>query len=237
MKKILYLKYAVFIVFLLTFLVPQVFAQTKLNFITADYSTRDDLDVLFANSTRVLNYLEGRDVEKPFMLALVTDTQKDILTGKGYRLTVIDPNAEIERYQLLYSPFENSTAALKGVGESVIPLSKHYILIKFAPGQFYSDENAKGDYFKIGFPEVVATPPLRTKEALSTPTPTPVKAASVPKETKKFSDIIYVIPGLLFLILLGLITFILIMKKRKKPPVLPVEDTINQFPPETGQLL
>lgn len=162
MKKILLI-----IIVLLTFFAfrESTYAQVKTGKLAITvYEDREDLDVLFENSLRVLEYLEGVDVEEPLFISLVDDLQIKNIQDNNLKPEVIDENADIDSYILLYHPQENQGERLAGFGNP-IQISKHYTLLKLFPGQQFSHEGEGGTFFDIPFQEVIVTPPLRTKTA------------------------------------------------------------------------
>ncbi len=169
------------------------------------YETREDIDILFENSLRVLEYLEGVDVEEPIFLSLVSDQQIKNLQDNNLDPQVIDDNADLDSYILLYNPLENQGEKLSGFGEP-IEISKHYTLLKLSPGQEFSHEGEGVAFFDIPFQEVVVTPPLRTKTA--------TEAIDVATENEQsINPVIFVILAIV-IVGLGIGAFFFIRNKR-----------------------
>lgn len=142
-----------------------VFAQeSKMLLLVTSYKTRDHLDVLFAQSTQVLEYLEGKDVEQPIFLSIATDKQRQNLLLAGLNPRILDRDADISRYILLYHPSPNQTNKLEDQGEP-IALSKHYTLLTLPYGKSFVNEGVAAEFFEIPFSDVIVTPFLRTKRA------------------------------------------------------------------------
>ena len=71
--------------------VTKIMAQTNNYYLTViPYQTREDLDVLFAESSRVIDYLEGEGVEEPIFLSIITEPQRQNLTNKNFKINILD---------------------------------------------------------------------------------------------------------------------------------------------------
>lgn len=175
-------------ILILFFLNMPVFAQTNnLLLAVTPYKTREDLDFLFSQSTQVLEYLEGEDVESPIFLSVINEPQKVMYINKGFIPRIIDNNTDIPRYVLLYHPRENQSQKLLELGE-VFPISKHYTLLKTLPNKPFTHEDAGLEFFDVPFSKIIVPPPLRTKTALS-PTPALTSALNIsPTPSPALSD-------------------------------------------------
>jgi hypothetical protein len=133
MKKLLLkLSFIVFILLTAFSIIPvRLFAQeTPSILITTTYQSKSDLDFLFLNSSVVLKYLEGGEIDKPIFIALVTPSQKELLHNYKFPLQTIDENTDISRYKLYFTYESNKSDLLKTVGD-VFPLSLHHTLLRF----------------------------------------------------------------------------------------------------------
>lgn len=186
-----------------------VFSQSaeKLIFAIIPYETREDLDFLFANATRVLEYLEGEDVDQPLFLSLITNSQNETLKNKGFSPKIIDNDTDLSRYTLLYHPKEEQAYKLSSYGE-VIPISKHYTLLKSPAGKPLVYEGIVAEFFRIPFSKMIASPPPRLTITLK-PTPSPIKLVPTPT---KFPIALW----LVIVALIGLLFFVAIIAARKK---------------------
>jgi len=215
-----YMKNFLFVIFVLfTFFASAVrsVAQEVLPMlVVVSYESREDIDFLFANSTRVLEYLEGEDVEKPILLSLVSTGQYESIKEEGYEISIIDQSADITSYVLLYHPVEDQSILLADEYRVVIPISKHYVFIKLAPNQEFSHTGAAAAFFDIPFSEVVVTPPLRTKEA-AIPTSAPATAPVEPIKTQTI--LLPIIVGLLIFVPIVIFAIIIIIKRKQKSKI------------------
>lgn len=154
------------LVFLLSFVTKVAVAQSaSLSIVSIEYQTREDIDFLFANSEQVLEYLEGIEIEKPTFLSLATEEQINTIKGKGYMVKILEKNANIDRFVLLYNPQPSQAAKLKPYGEPII-ISSHYTLLKMPEGHEFTHEGESGRFFDIPFSKIISPPPLRTKTVL-----------------------------------------------------------------------
>lgn len=188
--------------------------ETNLLLAVTPYSTRDDIDILFANSQKTLIYLSGEDLEQPLFISLINKDQEKILTDKGFKPRILDNNTNLSRYTLLYSPQEDQFNELKNQGE-IFQIAKHYAFLKSPPNKPFEHTGEAAKFFDIPFPPVVIPPPLRTK-TVSTPTPSlTVKSAPISKiiNEKPSNYMIFISLIILILIASG-ITFVLIKKKQ-----------------------
>lgn len=172
------------------------------------YETREDIDVLFENSLRVLDYLEGEDVEEPIFLSLISEDQLEILKGKGFLPRIIDENTDLSSYVLLYNPREDQAEKLISFGET-IAISKHYTFLKLSLGEVFTHDGEAGAFFDIPFPEVIVTPSLRTKTA------TELTVTPVERDQEASSFPIAIVIAVVLLIISGVGVFIF-LKKRKR---------------------
>lgn len=217
-----------FFIFSLFILLP-VHAQTtqKLRFALIPYQTREDLDVLFANSTRVLNYLDGEEMDnKPLFMALLTKQQEQFLTLKHYQVRIIDEDTDITRYTLRYNPVPNSSEKLAPLGDVTV-ISSYYTLLRLPPGKQYPFEGEYAKFFAMPFQDFIATPILRerTAEPVITNTPTGEKkdvALGLNNPTQSNSILPYIL-GMVFLIITVAFGAFFFIKRRKNtiPPPQP----------------
>lgn len=197
--------------FALLTLARSIFAQEQpIILITTTYSSRSELDTLFQNSSRVLKYLDGDEVDKPIFLSLVTPTQEKNLQAQSFTLQIIDENTDISRYKLYFTYESNRSDLLKSVGE-VFPLTPHHTLLRFPVDA--STENPEGfdvEFFESPFISgSLPTPKFQAKTITPATTPIP----EVNPEQKPQSS------SLPFLIMAAAIVFILLflLKRRGWP--------------------
>ena len=197
-----------------------------------NYQTREDLDILFTNSSRVLEYLDGEDVEKPLFLAMVTDSQMENIAAANLPITVIERDASLGRFVLLYHPKPDQSGILEGMAERVIPISQHYTLVKYSEGKTFEHTGPASSFFDIPFAEVVVTPPLRTKTAIQ-PQAITSPPAKVSNELQPNTLLVVGIGILAFVLILGG-TFFLIKKRRRKAPPMQQEPSISGDEPNNS---
>lgn len=183
--------------------------EPGMQFAIIAYRTRDDLDTLFANSQKVLSYLDTEEGSSIF-LALIRDDQRQKIVQAGFTPKIIDINTDLSRYNLLYNPLpEQSIGTLTsgGIGE-VFPLSKHYVIYKAPSNTPLASIQGTGEYWVVPFADQIVPPPLRTalataptQPSIPFPTPTPI----VVKRTVNYFPII------LLPILCG--TFLLLIRR------------------------
>lgn len=189
------------------------FAQTQddLLLIATSYETREDLDVLFANSTRVLKYLEGVEVEKPIFLSLVSKEQKQTLVQNNFAPQIIDTiqDPEAKQYILLYHPEKDQSSKLTDSGE-VYQITRNYTLLKLPPNATFETKGATAEFFRIPFSDIVVSPPLRTKRLELSPTPQTPPITTTPIFTASVSAFV---PFTLLFVFGSLVVFFLFKKK------------------------
>jgi hypothetical protein len=170
------------------------------------FNNRADLDVLFAHSNRVLEYLTVGD-SHPLFLAIITDEQKQYLENKNFKVKIIESNPDLTRYILLRHPLPDQSNKLIPYGE-VTPLTRQYTLLKIPPGQEFIHEGVRGEFFDIRIDDTIVTPPFRTKTITTIPTATQIVAKSKATPQPMF---------LILIIVVILITLsILIMKYKRR---------------------
>ncbi|OGH39101.1 MAG: hypothetical protein A3B44_03315 [Candidatus Levybacteria bacterium RIFCSPLOWO2_01_FULL_38_21] len=163
---------------------PKIFAQeVNLLLSVTPYTTRDDTDFLFSQSTKVLAYLEGEEVKEPLFLSLITEQQRKNFINKGFNPKILDYSTDISRYALFYHPKPNQSAKLQAFGE-VIPVSSYYTLLKTPVGVTLAHEGVIAEFFDVPFPEKIVPPNLEIKKTIPASTGTTFPA-SVPKQEKK----------------------------------------------------
>lgn len=173
------------IFYLLSSLLGLVFAQPSRYFLSAiPYQTREDLDFLFSQSSRVIDYLEGEGVEEPIFLTIITEPQRQNLMSKDFKIKVLDGLNnlnDINNYTLLYHPQPDQSNLLSNRGK-ILVVSPHYTLLKTTPEKPFKHEGEAAKFFIIPFAKEIVTPPYRTKTIvpptkpplpLITPTPLP----------------------------------------------------------------
>jgi hypothetical protein len=165
-----------------------VFAQPHGYFLSViPYQTREDLDVLFTQSSRVLDYFEGEGVEEPIFLSIITEPQRQNLINKNFKVNILDSLNnlnDIESYTLLYHPQPDQSKLLTNLGK-VLVVSKHYTILKTTSEKPFKYEGEVAKFFIIPFAKQVVTPPYRTKTIMPTkppqPTIVPIKKPSLIK--------------------------------------------------------
>lgn len=204
--KLLLILFALLIVF-----VQRANAQSEpLSIVAVEYQTRDDIDFLFQNSTQVLEYLEGIEITTPTFLSLVTPEQKNAIQSKGYKIRVIEENADIERFVLLYNPQPDQSEKLRPFGEP-IAIGSHYTLLKLPVGGEFTHEGEGARFFDIPFSKIISPPTLRTKTAEPIPTPTTSE-----KDGQYYKPLL--IGGIVFIVIAIVIGVILWLKRRNQTP-------------------
>jgi len=186
--KIFTFLFVIFIFYILFFIFSKAFAQTNGYYLSVvPYQTREDLDVLFAQSSRVLDYFEGEGVEEPIFLTIITEPQRQYLTNKNYRIRILDSLNnlnDIGSYTLLYHPQPDQSNLLINLGK-VFVVSKHYTLLKTSSEKPFKYEGVVAKFFIIPFAKQVVTPPYRNKTIVPTkpplPTIVPIKKPSLIK--------------------------------------------------------
>lgn len=179
------------------------------------FKTEKDFDILFPQSMRVLAYLEGENVEEPLFLSLSNATQKEILEKNAFKPRLIDANADINRYVLLYSPLENQEVKLAPFGEP-IKILKHYTLLKLPVGATGDAYMSAGAFFKNPFLENIQKPP---KETPVMPKFTPIVTATpiTPTAPKSDNNTIIIVGGVvLVLVLAGGVGAYIFLKRKKQ---------------------
>ncbi len=187
----------------------EVTAQRPGLFIVAvDYQTRDDIDFLFENSSQVLEYLEGIDIDRPTFLSIVTDQQKNTIKSKGYNLKILEENADVNRFVLLYNPQPDQSEKLRPFGDPIV-ISAHYTLLKMPIGKEFTHEGESGRFFDIPFSTIISPPPLRTKTATE---------VVIVSEQNQFNNnnLPVILLIIFFVLVLGIGIYIYIKKRREK---------------------
>jgi hypothetical protein len=198
-------------------------AQPRQYFLSViPYQTREDIDSIFAKSTRVINYYEGEGVEEPIFLTIIDESQKQYLSNKGYKTKILDTlinPTDLSNYNLLYHPQENQSSLLKSLGK-VIVVSKHYTLLKTTPEKPFKYEGIAAEFFRIPIAERVVTPPYRTKTIVpptKPPPPLPPTGEPISRTPDILKLILFGLP-----ISLSIITVIIYFKFKqqgKKQPI------------------
>ncbi len=93
--------------------------------------TEQDRTNVFENSTQVLDYLEGDDIEQPVILFTATDDQFDLLRSKGVRPELIEKQANLSNYVYVYHPAANKAPLLSKYG-TVYAITSHHTLVKIS---------------------------------------------------------------------------------------------------------
>jgi len=197
------------IFFAVLFLNPNMlFAQSSnLMLAVTEYESRDDIDFLFENSTQVLEYLEGVDVDRPLFLSLITSNQKELYIKKGFDPEILDENTDISRYVLLYNPRPDQASTLTPYGEPFV-ISSHYTLLKLVPGQTFTHEGESGKFFDVPFSDIISPPPLRVKTATEL-TLTPERST-----TSSSPALLIIIVVIGFAVIIGSALFFYFKKKK-----------------------
>lgn len=177
------------------------------------FKTEADFDILFPQSTRVLAYLEGIRVEEPLFISLSTIIQKENLEKNGFKPRVIDENADLSRYVLLYSQTENQESSLTTIGEP-IKILKHFVILRLPVGKVDSFEMTYGVYDKMPFLDNIQKPPKETPVQPETIT----KISPIPITEKNPSSglPLLLISGVLGVVFVVIFVVVLFIIKRKK---------------------
>lgn len=162
-------------IFFLIFLPLPVYSQTEqLLFAVTPYHTREDIDILFAQSVHPLEYLEGKQFKTPLFLSIITPQQKKELIKARFTPTIIDDNAgEITQYYLLEHGRQDGYQ-LKGF-DVAYQISDYHTIIKLPRDKIFDDvqTGVLTSYAPRQFTDDLVQPPMRTKNHL-TPAPPPV---------------------------------------------------------------
>lgn len=126
------------ILFTITFLVSFLFlfqstisAQISPNLYVAPYITAQDLNYVFENSTKILDYIDGDDIEQPVIVFSATDDQYEVLRSKGIRPELIEEQADLSHYVYVYHPASNKAPLLSNYG-TVYAITSHHALLKIS---------------------------------------------------------------------------------------------------------
>jgi hypothetical protein len=213
MKKILFL--IISSLFLIQVLGSKnVYAQVKEQLAITSFSDDLQMDLIFAQSLRVLVYTEGGANEPAKVLSLITPHQKEELISGGLKPVIIDENPDILRYVLLYNPLPDQSDALRPYGE-IIPVSRYYTLLKIPANTDFIHEGPAAKFFRIPFVEEVKRPP---KNIVVTPQIS-AESEKSQENTQKANDNWVITGGVVtIIVLIGGILLLLrwIKKKRNK---------------------
>lgn len=208
MKIIIFISFFIISIFIS---IPNItFAQEEgLSIVAVNYQTRQDIDFLFQNSTQVLEYLEGIDIDTPTFLSVVNEEQKTTIEEKGYVLKILDTDIDINRYVLLYNPQPNEAEKLRSFGQPIV-ISDHYTLLRLAPGQQFTHSGESGRFFDIPFSKIISPPPLQTKTVDIAVSPTP----KVEQTGNNYTP--FVVVGILMvLIAFGIVGYLYFIRRRR----------------------
>lgn len=216
MKKLLH---CLIILFFFAAFNSSIFAQdTSLFLALTPYGTREDLDVLFAQGEKILNYYEGENVEEPIFLSVINSKQIDTITDSGLNPQVLDSLESLEdifNYRLLYHPKPDQSSRLAGFGQ-VFTVSRHYTILKLSEGTPFSHQGVLAEFFDIPFSDTVVTPKLRTKIAVE-PSPTLVTAVSAREMPADKFNLWYLVFSLYLIIYpLGMLLLFNYLDKKNK---------------------
>lgn len=217
------------------FNVQSVLAQvTDLYLVVVPYQTREDLDILFFNSTRTLQYLDGEDIPKPTFMALLTKDQEQILTSQGYEVKIIDTNTDLSRYILLSNHQKDQSSLLRSLGEVTV-ISPYLTLLKIPAGQTFIHEGDAIMFDIVPWPEKsIPTPLYRTKTITGTDQPEPTATATTPTPIKTAENpLISFLPILAIVGFVIIVLIILVLKKKRGgniPPQPPQPQQSTQPP-------
>lgn len=215
MKKIIILFSIIYVV---SSILGPVFAQSPNYFLSViPYQTREDLDVLFTQSSRVIDYLEGEGIEEPIFLSIITEPQRQNLTNKNFKIRVLDSLNnlnDISNYTLLYHPQPDQSNLLINLGK-VFVVSKHYTILKSSPEKPFVYQGAAAKFFIIPFAKVVVTPPYRTKTIVPTKPPLPSPPAGGPAKSPFPLIKTIFVSLILSLIIIGVVYLFFQSRKKK----------------------
>lgn len=200
----------------LFFIFSKTFAQSSNFYLSViPYQTREDLDILFSQSTRVLDYFEGEGVEKPIFLTIITEPQRQNLLDKGFKIRIVDSLNnlnDISNYTLLYHPKPNQSNLLTNLGK-VFVVSKHYTILKTTPDKPFKHEGVAAKFFVIPINNQVVTPPYRTKTIIPTQKPSP---SFTPLLIHPLFSGKTVLLSLFFTLLISGVSYLWLKKRKKK---------------------
>lgn len=200
------------------------FAQepTTTSLIVSSYSSKADLDFLFKNSTVVLKYLEGTEIDKTIFLALATSVQKLLIEKRGLPVTVIDETPDISRYKLYFTYESNKSDLLRPFG-AIFPITPHHTLIRFPGGTNTEDPlhdaQARFDveFFDSPFMGALPTPKFQTATITLAPTVIPAQSSTdVTPANQNPSPSRSSLPLILLIVvgIIGIIGIIILLKKK-----------------------
>lgn len=215
MKKIFIL--ALFLILTLLFVPRQTNAAvTKGIMIVTPYRTNKEMDLLFSQSTRVIVDLEPEGSNPKSLISLVNISQKNIIESKGLKPRVIDSNADLDSYVLLYNPKPDQDKVLASYGEPII-ISRYYTLLKISQGKEFAFEGPIVKFFNIPFLENIQKPIIVTPvEPRISPTVLPIP---VPVQKPVSGLPIFIIGGFLGILVAVSVILFLVLKRRKKASV------------------
>lgn len=99
-----------------------------------NYDTTQDFDILLGNSTRVLAYYSGQEVDRPVMLHIVSKDQQEAIIKKDYNLKVIKRDPDMTKYRLFYLVDPREIGQLKQLG-TVHQIARSYALVGLTDGK------------------------------------------------------------------------------------------------------
>lgn len=194
---------------------------TGLSMLIVDYKNLEDIKFLFENSSRVLGYFEDVDGGEPFFMMLATLEQQKIIADKNFVVRVVDSNATLSDYILLYNHQVDQSEKLTPYAK-VTRLSPHYTLINVPSGKDF-DPHSIPDAVEFGpvpFLEEISPPP-QVNTANDAPTATPEVSQNKPDNSQLLLIVLSASGVLLLVSVAGFIW----LRKRKKADV-----TVTEIP-------
>lgn len=175
------------------------------------YYTREDLDILFEQSTQVLDYLDGDDLDQAVALSLVTEPQRKAIFDAGLNPNILDPDVNLSRYVYLFSNKPNDSEQLAYLGD-VFPVTQYHTLVRLSPGTSFVQEGPVAAFQIIPLSKTVVTPPLRTKLA-----PSPIASPSVttPVQKPSLSPSYLTVGAIVFVVITVILVFFVWYGKKK----------------------
>ncbi len=187
--------------------------STNLQLALVYYHTPEELQTIFSTSTNVLEFLEGEDIASPVLLGLFSESQISTLRERSkYRIVLVDTNADLSRYVLLWHPQEDKGHLLEIYG-TIIALSPKHTLVKLDEGKSFSHEGVGAEFFETPLTlEPIATPLPREELGTANP-PTPTEKKVTPPKTSS-SPFLFIMFAVI-LVVAGVIGVAVWIKKRK----------------------
>ena len=186
--------------------------------ISTTYKTRADLDFLFGNSSIVLKYLEGEEIEEPVFLALVTPLNRLKIERQGLPVQVIDENPDLTRYKFYFTYESGHGDKLSKFGTVTI-LNSHHTLLRLpetAPADFHVD-GFDIEFFESPLTGPLPSPKYQTATITRTPTinesPIPARTSGETKKPK-VSTIILLTVGIIFIVASFIIAITIFRKQQ-----------------------